>query len=123
MIQDYDFLAKKYSKYIGDKNDTGGYLLGDIINKKDLYDYKSASLKIMGQRVRQDFFTIANQVQKRVSFYGIFRSTDKIEITRRKLKKLRTQINRNTSFLVQELKMLNDQIDRRQTEEEIKRYK
>jgi len=63
------------------------------MDQKDLFEHKSVTLKLVGHRFRQNFFTVVNLVKKRVSFYGIFRSVDKIDMTRHKLKHLRGQVD------------------------------
>lgn len=73
--------------------------------------------------MRQNFFQIASQIKRRVSFYGIYESTDKIEITQQKLKHLRAQVEFSTKFIMEQIESMNTEIEKRQTDKEIMKYK
>jgi len=58
-----------------------------------------------------------------VSFFGIYESGDKIEITQQKLKHLRTQVELTTTFMLESIQHMNMEIEKRQTDKEITKYK
>lgn len=95
----------------------------DLKDSKNLFEDKSVNYYVLASRMRQNFFQIANQIKKRVSFYGIYESTDKIEITQQKLKHLRSQVEVTTTFMLEQIQTMNMEIERRQTDKEITKYK
>lgn len=95
----------------------------DLKDSKNLFEDKSVNYYVLASRMRKNFFQIANQIKKRVSFYGIYESTDKIEITQQKLKHLRSQVEVTTTFMLEQIQTMNMEIEKRQTDKEITKYK
>lgn len=122
-MKDYDYLSKKYASYVYIKLEGGETSLEDLKDSKNLFEDKSVNYYVLASRMRQNFFQIANQIKKRVSFYGIYESTDKIEITQQKLKHLRSQVEVTTTFMLEQIQTMNMEIERRQTDKEIMKYK
>ena len=58
-----------------------------------------------------------------MSFYGIYESTDRIEITQQKLKHLRAQVELTTRVMLEQMHYMNMEIEKRQTDKEITKYK
>ena len=100
-MKDYDYLSKKYGKYVYIRAEDGEASLDELKDNKNLFEDKSVNFYVLASRMRQNFFQIASQIKRRVSFYGIYESTDKIEITQQKLKHLRSQVELTTSFMLE----------------------
>ena len=95
VLKDYDYLSKKYGKFV--------YIDEEDIShdNQNLFEEKSVNFYVLASRMRQNFFQIASEIKKRVSFYGIYESTDKIEITQQKLKHLRSQVEMTTTHMLE----------------------
>lgn len=118
VLKDYDYLSKKYGKFVYVDEQ------GEISHENEnLFEDKSVNFYVLASRMRQNFFQIANEIKKRVSFYGIYESTDKIEITQQRLKHLRSQVEMTTTHMLEQIKIMSMEIERRQTDQEITKYK
>lgn len=56
VLKDYDYLSKKYGKYVHIKGHDGEISLDSLKDSKNLFEDKSINFYVLASRMRQNFF-------------------------------------------------------------------
>jgi len=71
-----------------------------VKEQKDLFDELDVTKKIHNERNRYPFMYIVELVKKRVSFFGIYKLHDELEITTEKINFLRAELDKKSRLLL-----------------------
>lgn len=69
--------------------------------QKDLFNELDVTKKLLTERTKYPFMEVVKNIKKRVSFFGIYKLCDELELTATKINFLKVELDRKSRLLLQ----------------------